>query len=93
VIYAQSAMLAIHPAALMTKMPNYIATTRDLRIDFCRGIALYMILVVTLSVTRSAGSHFKTSVFPTPPKHSFSYPGCPAGLCIFASSGGAVGHA
>jgi hypothetical protein len=26
-------------------MPNYVATTRDLRIDFCRGLALYMILV------------------------------------------------
>jgi hypothetical protein len=43
-------MLAIHldggPAcALMTKMPNYVATTRDLRIDFCRGLALYMIFV------------------------------------------------
>src|SRR3954449_487955 len=36
-------MLAIHPAALMTRMPN--ATTRDLRIDFCRGLALYMVLV------------------------------------------------
>ena len=26
-------------------MPNYVATTRDLRVDFCRGLALYMILV------------------------------------------------
>src|SRR5262245_16311257 len=38
-------MLAIPPPVLMTKMPNYAAATRDLRIDFCRGLALYMILV------------------------------------------------
>ena len=29
----------------MIEMPNYAPITRDLRIDFCRGLALYMILV------------------------------------------------
>src|SRR5262245_36070474 len=38
-------MLAIILAASKTEMPNDTAATRDLRIDFCRGLALYMILV------------------------------------------------
>src|SRR4051812_29206463 len=32
-------------AARCDQMPNYVAATRDLRIDFCRGLVLYMILV------------------------------------------------
>jgi hypothetical protein len=43
---AKQQTIEIEPsAARRDQMPNYVAATRDLRIDFCRGLILYMILV------------------------------------------------